>query len=272
MSDFKEKIHEIIFEADTKEGKLFDVVLLILILLSISVVMLESVADINKLYGDYFFRLEWILTILFTIEFVLRLLSVKKPLNYIFSFYGIVDLLAILPAYLVFFTENADGLIIIRTLRLLRVYRIFKLGHFIGEGNQLLKALKSSMAKITVFIGAVLVLVIVLGTLMYIIEGTVPDTQFTSIPKSIYWAIVTLTTVGYGDIAPTSTLGQIVASLIMIFGYGIIAVPTGIVTSEFVLNNKSTNTQSCRDCGFSKHADDALFCKRCGSDLKTERK
>ena len=267
MSDFKEKIHEIIFEADTKEGKLFDVVLLILILLSISVVMLESVADINKLYGDYFFRLEWILTILFTIEFVLRLLSVKKPLNYIFSFYGIVDLLAILPAYLVFFTENADGLIIIRTLRLLRVYRIFKLGHFIGEGNQLLKALKSSMAKITVFIGAVLVLVIVLGTLMYIIEGTVPDTQFTSIPKSIYWAIVTLTTVGYGDIAPGTPFGQFIASVIMILGYAIIAIPTGIVSSEIAKNEIDLNTQSCPHCATEGHDDNAIFCYHCGNKL-----
>ena len=268
MSKLKERIHEIVFEADTKEGKVFDVILLILICLSILVVLLESVQEIGIAYANLFFYLEWTLTLLFTIEFFIRLWSVKRSFAYIFSFYGIVDLLSLLPAYLgLFITSGASGFIVIRMLRLLRVFRVFKLARFIGEGNQLLIALKASKAKITVFVGAVLVLVTILGTIMYIIEGGEPETGFTSIPKSIYWAIVTLTTVGYGDIAPQTTIGQSIAAIIMILGYGIIAVPTGIVTSELTLTEKKLNTQSCRNCGHEDHDNNALFCNRCANKL-----
>lgn len=267
MSKLKHRVHEIIFEADTKEGKFFDVVLLILIGLSILTVILESVNDIQIHYGHTFIVLEWIFTLLFTIEFIARLWSVKRSFAYIFSFYGIVDILSLLPTYIgLFHPAGSAGFVVIRMLRLLRVFRIFKLARFIGEGNQLIRAMKASKAKIIVFVGVVMVLVTILGTVMYIIEGGMENTGFTSIPRSIYWAIVTLTTVGYGDIAPQTILGQTIASIIMILGYGIIAVPTGIVTSELTLL-ETPNTQSCRHCGQDKHKHDAIYCHECGNQL-----
>lgn len=260
------KLHEIIFEADTKAGKWFDILLLWAILLSVAAVMLESVESINQAYGEELRIIEWSFTFLFTIEYIARILTVGKPLKYIFSFYGIIDLVSIIPTYLGLFVSGSHTLSIIRSIRLLRVFRILKLVQFISEANILIKALKASRAKIVVFLFAVLSLTFILGTVMYLIES--PEAGFTSIPRSIYWAIVTLTTVGYGDIAPQTVLGQTLASLIMIIGYAIIAVPTGIVGAEIAKTKPSTNTQSCPQCSLEGHADDAKHCKHCGSRLQ----
>ena len=266
---WKNKLHEIIYEADTPSGKLFDVVLLIFILLSIVLVMLESVDYIGNKYYGILNILEWIITILFTFEYIARIICVKKPKAYIFSFYGIIDFLSTIPKYLSLFFVGTHSLVAIRALRLLRVFRILKLTRYIGESTNFGMALKRSRVKVAVFLSFVLVLCIILGTVMYLIEGD-KDSGFSSIPRSVYWAIVTLTTVGYGDIAPVSALGQSIASLIMILGYGIIAIPTGIVTSEMTKserNNIPKNTQSCTNCMESYHTDDAQFCHKCGHPL-----
>lgn len=268
-SSWRRKLHEIIYEADTRAGKLFDVVLLFVILLSIVLVMLESVEDIGTTYYVWLDTLEWIITILFTLEYIARMVCVKRPTAYIFSFYGIVDLLSTIPKYLSIFLVGTHSLIAIRALRLLRVFRILKLTRFISESTNFGRALKRSRVKIAVFLSFVLVLCVILGTIMYLVEGD-KDSGFTSIPRSVYWAIVTLTTVGYGDIAPTSALGQFIASLIMILGYGIIAIPTGIVTSEMTKKERNKipkNTQSCPNCMESYHADNAHFCHKCGQEL-----
>ncbi len=269
MQPWQEKIHEVVYEADTPAGRLFDITLLWAILISILVVMLESVNSIKAVYGTELELLEWTFTILFSIEYILRIISIQKPFKYILSFYGIVDLLSILPTFLSLFIAGSHSLIVIRSLRLLRVFRILKLAHFIGEANSLLKALKASKAKIIVFLFTVLSLTFILGTAMYLIEGRIPDSGFTSIPRSIYWAIVTLTTVGYGDIAPQTVLGQFIASLIMIIGYAVIAVPTGIVSAEIVKKDDSTkvSTQACRSCAKEGHDADATHCKYCGEIL-----
>jgi len=266
---WKNKLHEIIYEADTPSGKLFDVVLLIFILFSIVLVMLESVDYIGNKYYGILNILEWIITILFTFEYIARIICVKKPKAYIFSFYGIIDFLSTIPKYLSLFFVGTHSLVAIRALRLLRVFRILKLTRYIGESTNFGRALKRSRVKVAVFLSFVLVLCIILGTVMYLIEGD-KDSGFSSIPRSVYWAIVTLTTVGYGDIAPVSALGQSIASLIMILGYGIIAIPTGIVTSEMTKserNNIPKNTQSCTNCMESYHTDDAQFCHKCGHPL-----
>ena len=266
---WKNKLHEIIYEADTPSGKLFDVVLLIFILLSIVLVMLESVDYIGNKYYGILNILEWIITILFTFEYIARIVCVKKPKAYIFSFYGIIDFLSTIPKYLSLFFVGTHSLVAIRALRLLRVFRILKLTRYIGESTNFGRALKRSRVKVAVFLSFVLVLCIILGTVMYLIEGD-KDSGFSSIPRSVYWAIVTLTTVGYGDIAPVSALGQSIASLIMILGYGIIAIPTGIVTSEMTKserNNIPKNTQSCTNCMESYHTDDAQFCHKFGYPL-----
>lgn len=265
LRPWQQKLHEIIFEADTRAGKWFDIILLGLILLSIATVMLESVNSISTLYGEELRLVEWILTILFTLEYFARIISIGKPLKYIFSFYGIIDFISIIPTYFGIFISGTHTLSIIRSIRLLRVFRILKLAQFIGEANILIKALKASRAKIVVFLFAVLSLTFILGTLMYLIES--PESGFTSIPRSIYWAIVTLTTVGYGDITPTTVLGQTLASFIMIIGYAIIAVPTGIVGAELSKADKNTNTQACKNCSEEGHDDDAVHCKFCGSSL-----
>ena len=268
-SSWRRKLHEIIYEADTRAGKLFDVVLLFVILLSIVLVMLESVEDIGTTYYVWLDTLEWIITILFTLEYIARMVCVKRPTAYIFSFYGIVDLLSTIPKYLSIFLVGTHSLIAIRALRLLRVFRILKLTRFISESTNFGRALKRSRVKIAVFLSFVLVLCVILGTIMYLVEGD-KDSGFTSIPRSVYWAVVTLTTVGYGDIAPTSALGQFIASLIMILGYGIIAIPTGIVTSEMTKKERNKipkNTQSCPNCMESYHADNAHFCHKCGQEL-----
>ena len=269
LKNWKLKVHEVIYEADTPAGKLFDVILLFVILLSILLVMLESVESIGSKYSHILDISEWVITILFTIEYLARIISVKNPKTYIFSFYGIIDLLSTIPKYISLFILGTHSLVAIRALRLLRVFRILKLSRFIGESANFGKALKRSRAKISVFISFVVVLCIILGTVMYLIESK-EGSGFTSIPRSVYWAIVTLTTVGYGDIAPITALGQFIASLIMILGYGIIAIPTGIVTSEMTKSEKETipnNTQNCSKCNEAYHIDDAEFCHKCGHKL-----
>jgi voltage-gated potassium channel len=263
----RKRLYEIIYEADTPAGKWFDIGLLILILISVIVVMLESVASLHQAYGYYFNIIEWIVTILFTIEYLLRIWTINKPKAYIFSFYGIIDFLSTIPKYLSFFFAGANILIALRALRLLRVFRILKLSPFVGESQHLMRALKASRAKILVFLSAVLILTIILGTVMYLIEYN-HDSGFDNIPKSMYWAIVTLTTVGYGDIAPVTPLGQFVASIIMILGYGILAVPTGIVSAEYSQHKRvSKNTQACPYCHTTIHEDNAKYCYNCGKPL-----
>lgn len=271
-TSWRSKIHQIIYEADTPAGKFFDIALLVVILFSIVLVMLESIEAIHNQHRSLLNVLEWSITILFTVEYLMRIIAVKKPLNYILSFYGIVDLLSTIPKYLSLFIFGTSSLIAIRGLRLLRVFRILKLTRYIGESTHFLSALKRSRVKITVFLSFVMILCIILGTVMYLIEVD-KESGFSSIPKSVYWAIVTLTTVGYGDIAPVSNLGQFVASLIMILGYGIIAVPTGIVTAEFTkIDTKgvNTNTQVCQNCNESNHKDGASFCHKCGYKISDE--
>ncbi len=270
-SKWKDKLHEIIYEADTPVGKWFDIILFILIIVSVILVMLESVKDIDANYHKVLLTWEWIITIFFSIEYIARIISIKKPFKYIFSFYGIIDFISTIPLYLSYFFIGSQVLLAVRALRLLRVFRILKLVQFLGEASQLTRALKASRTKIAVFIYAVLILSVIMGTIMYLVEDDAAG--FTSIPRSIYWAIVTLTTVGYGDIAPQTPLGQLIATIVMILGYGIIAVPTGIVTSEFTKQGKiedkkvHLNTQSCLSCSSEGHRDDATHCFNCGSKL-----
>lgn len=260
----QEKLYDIIFEADTKPGKLFDIFLLIFIIISIIAVMLESVSSIYDKYGQLLVVIEWIITAIFTIEYILRIWIVNKSWNYIFSFFGIIDLLSILPAFLGLIFIGTHGLMIFRVLRLLRIFRVFKLTRYINAGSIIIEALKESRAKISVFLFGVLTIVTILGTIMYMIEGE--ENGFVSIPKSIYWAIVTMTTVGYGDITPLTTLGQFLASFMMILGYAVIAVPTGIITVEMVKKGNHT-TQVCPNCIKEGHDKDAEFCKFCGTQL-----
>jgi len=261
----RQKLHTVIYEADTRAGKLFDIILLCIILISIVAVMLESVASIKIVYGHELAVIEWVITILFTLEYIARVVSVREPLRYIFSFYGFVDLLATIPKYVGLLFPGSGFLIAVRAVRLLRVFRILKLTHFVGASNQLLAALRKSQVKIAVFLFSVIVLCIIMGTLMYMIEG--PESGFTSIPTSIYWTIVTLTTVGFGDITPITPLGQLMSMVIMIMGYGIIAVPTGLVTAQFMAEKPHLNTQACPNCGANQHRDDAKFCYNCGAGL-----
>ena len=250
VKNWRDKLHEIIYEADTPVGRTFDFILLIAILASILFVMLESVEYIDSRYHGFLNIAEWVITVLFTIEYIARIIAVKRPSKYIFSFYGIIDLLSTIPKYLSLFFVGSQSLVALRALRLLRVFRILKLARYIGESTNFVRALKMSRAKIMVFLSFVLILCIILGTIMYLVEGE-RDSGFTSIPRSVYWAIVTLTTVGYGDIAPATAVGQFIASIIMILGYSIIAIPTGIVSAEMSRSQRKkihTNTQSCSHC------------------------
>jgi voltage-gated potassium channel len=266
MSALRQRLYTIIFEHHTPGGKAFDVALIAIILLSVLTVMLDSVASLAARYGMILLVLEWIFTVLFTIEYALRLYCAKQPGRYAFSFFGIVDLLSILPTYFSLLIPSSRFLITIRILRVLRVFRILKLVTYVGEANILGRALKASRYKIAVFIFTVLAIVVVVGAIIYLIEGE--KAGFTSIPRSIYWAIVTLTTVGYGDIAPQTPLGQALAAFVMILGYGIIAVPTGIVTVELGRASHSRRKQRlCGGCGRRDHAADARFCKYCGAAL-----
>ncbi|MDQ7091612.1 MAG: ion transporter [Methylococcales bacterium] len=268
LSAWRESLNDIIFGAETRLGKGFDIILIIMIILSIFMVMLDSVESIQRRYYKIFYISEWFFTLLFTIEYLARLICVRKPWLYVRSFFGLVDLLSILPTYIGLLIPGVKYMLVLRALRLLRIFRILKLSEYMQEAHILMDALTSSFRKIAVFLYVVLTLVVVFGSLMYVVEGS--HAGFTSIPKSIYWAIVTLTTVGYGDIAPQSTLGQIIASAIMIMGYGIIAVPTGVYSAELFKHyqaDKITN-DACPDCGATGHDFDAQFCKYCGHPLE----
>jgi len=263
---WRHRLHEIIFEADTPAGKAFDVILLWAILLSVTAVLLESVASIRQVHGVQLRLAEWTFTVLFSLEYLLRLATVGRPARYAFSLFGVIDLLAIVPTYLSLVLPGAQSLLVIRALRLLRVFRVLKLAHFLGEARQLRSALTASVRKVTVFLFTVLTLVVIIGSTMYLMEG--PKNGFTSIPTSIYWAIVTMTTVGYGDIAPQTVLGKMLASAVMIIGYAIIAVPTGIVSVELAQAKRvEMNTQVCTQCAREGHDTDAHHCKYCGAAL-----
>ena len=261
----REKLSEIIFGHHTVEGKAFDVVLLWAILLSVAAVMAESVGWIREKYGGILTILEWTFTALFSIEYLLRIYISKKPLKYIFSFYGIIDLLSTIPTYLGLFFAGPQYLLTIRTFRLLRVFRILKLTRYLGESRSLGAAIIASRAKIVIFLGAILSIAIIVGTIMYIIEGSQPNSGFTSIPRSIYWAVVTITTVGYGDIAPQTAIGQFLSAILMLLGYAVIAVPTGIVSSEMV--KQTPAEKGCSRCGNADNDSDARYCKICGEKI-----
>ena len=266
LSGWRERLHVVIFEADTPAGKRFDVALLWAILLSVAAVLAESVESVRTTWGEELRVAEFVFTALFTLEYILRLLAVRRPLKYAWSFYGWVDLLSILPTFVEVLVPGAASLRIVRMLRLLRVFRVLKLVGFLQEAQTLRTALYASRRKIVVFLSAVLVLVTLLGTVVYMVEDH--EAVFTSIPRSIYWAIVTVTTVGYGDIAPQTIPGQILASLMMILGYAILAVPTGIVGAELARSSfASSSTQACPSCGKEGHDEDAVHCKHCGAPL-----
>ena len=265
----RDLIYEIIFEADTPAGKVFDIALLIAIVLSVIVVMLETTHNFASRYGDLLHLIEWVLTIFFTIEYILRLYVVTKPVKYATSFYGVVDLLAIVPTYLSIFFVGAQSLLVIRVLRLMRVFRVFKLMNYLHQGRIIVEALRASAPKVAVFILFVILLVTICGSVMYLVEGG-SNPEFDSIPRAVYWAIVTLTTVGYGDISPHTSLGQFIAAFVMILGYSVIAVPTGIVSAEFIgmSGSKDIATEACRGCGAEGHSLSADYCFRCGEKLQ----
>ncbi len=269
MNKFKQKIHDIIYEADTPAGQFFDIALIAIIILSVILVALETVVTIHDKYQGVLNVAEWLITLLFTIEYGLRIYSVNNPKKYIFSFYGIIDLLATIPKYLslIFVGAGVETLMAIRALRILRIFRVLHISRYIGETNFLVRALLLSRAKIVIFLLFVLIMCILFGTLMYLVEG--PESGFNNIPTSIYWCIVTITTVGYGDIAPITMFGQFVASILMMLGYGLIAVPTGIISAEMAQKRKNVdvNTIVCSECLSTKHKDGAIFCGQCGSSL-----
>ena len=266
MTFDKDTVRIIIFEADTRAGKAFDVGLIVCILISVIAVMLDSVVAIHARYTDWLYRVEWFFTILFTIEYALRLWCIENTARYARSFFGIVDLLGIIPTYLSLLFAGTQYLLVIRVLRVLRVFRVLRMVRFVGEAELLTQALHASRRKIIVFISSVAALVVVFGSLMYLIEGEANG--FTSIPRSIYWAVITMTTVGYGDITPQTPLGQAFASLVMIMGYGIIAVPTGIVTLELSeAARRASNTRTCPVCAEEGHVPEAVYCYRCGGHL-----
>jgi len=270
FSTFREKIHVIVYGSSTMAGRVFDLILLGLILLSVLIVTMETVHDFDQKYHAYLVFLEWIITILFTIEYLLRIISIDKPLKYVLSFYGIIDLIAILPIYLTFLFTGTSVLTIVKVFRLLRLFKILNHPKFSAQSLNLGRAILASKEKIIVFLYFVLISTIIIGAIMYVVEGK--GSGFTSIPVSIYWAIVTLTTLGYGDISPITPLGQLIASLVMILGYGIIAVPTGIVTAEIVKTNDKKKNSSiknpCKNCGTEYHRENAKFCDHCGSRLE----
>lgn len=264
---WRDALYEVVFESDTTPGRIFDLTLLWSILISVSVVLLDSIESVRIRHGNLFYSIEWFFTIIFSIEYTLRLISVKRPLKYALSFLGIIDLLAIIPTYFSLIFPGSQYLLVIRVLRLLRVFRVLKLTHFLFEASILRNALKASRNKIIVFLSTVLTIVVIIGSMMYVVEG--PQYGFTNIPTSIYWAIVTMTTVGYGDISPHTAPGKFIASVIMIIGYAIIAVPTGIVTVELseAAKKKEVTTQVCPNCLSSGHDKDAVYCKYCGHAL-----
>lgn len=262
----RDQIYEIIFESDTPAGKNFDVALFVFIIISIIVVLFESVESYRINHQNTFRMIEWGLTFIFLIEYLLRLYAVRRPLNYALSFYGVIDLLAILPSFLAFFISAGQSLIVIRALRLLRVFRIFKLGSFMAQGNVIMESINQSKGKIAVFLYFIVILVLIIGSFMYVLEGD-RNEAFDSIPTSIYWAIVTLTTVGYGDITPVTNIGKFMSAVVMILGYAVIAVPTGIVSASMINQSRKVNGQACPHCSKEGHDNDARFCKFCGGEL-----
>lgn len=263
LERLRHRVHTVIYEADSPAGKLFDLILLALIVISVAAVMLESVSSIHLQYGSQLVIIEWVITIFFTIEYIGRLIALKKPIRYVLSLYGLIDLLSLLPAYIDLLFPGLHFLVALRAFRLLRIFRILKLVHFVGAGNRLLVALRQSRTKIFVFLFTVMVMCVILGTVMYLVEGG--NNGFSSIPKSVYWTIVTLTTVGFGDITPQTALGQFISVIIMILGYGIIAVPTGLITAQIISSDRTPeNTQMCVNCGADHHPDKAEYCYQCG--------
>jgi len=266
MSKLRQNIKTIIFGTDTRAGKLFDEILIVAIILSIVTVLLDSVSDYSQQYGQILYSAEWVFTIMFTLEYFLRIYCIRLPSSYVFSFYGVVDLLSVIPTYISVLFPGSQALSVIRILRVLRIFRVLKLFQYMGEANHLAKALKSSKRKIFIFLFVVMNIVIVLGSVMYLIEGEAAG--YTSIPKSIYWAIVTLTTVGYGDIAPLTPIGQSISALIMLIGYSIIAVPTGIVTTELTFSKvDSENKTVCAVCDKDDLIKESLYCRHCGAKI-----
>ena len=263
-STMKERIHEVIFEADTASGKYFDIALLFSIVVSVLAVSLESVEAIDKVYHSQLVMIEWFFTILFSIEYILRLYSTEHSVKYSTSFFGIVDLLAILPTYISIFVPGAQSLLVIRGLRLLRIFRVFKLSRYLGEANLLSEAIIQSRTRIVVFLSTITVLSFITGAGMYLVEG--PKHGFTSIPQSVYWAITTLTSTGYGDTVPITPIGKLLAVFIMIMGYSLIIVPTGIISTE-MMKLGDISTQACKNCSKEGHDFNAKFCKHCGSEL-----
>jgi len=273
LNKTRQKIHDVIYEADTPAGKAFDISLIILIIISVILVALETVGWINDKYSNIFNIAEWVITILFTIEYILRIISIHHPKKYIFSFYGIIDLLATIPKYvsLIFVGAHIETIMAIRALRILRIFRVLRISRYIGESTFLVRSLLVSRAKIIIFLLFVLIMCILFGTIMYLIEG--PEAGFDNIPESIYWCISTISTVGYGDIVPLTGMGKFIASLLMILGYGIIAVPTGIVTSEMTRSEEKlipNNTQACSNCNETYHQDGAEYCHKCGHKIGDE--
>jgi voltage-gated potassium channel len=264
--NFRARLHEIIFEADTPAGKRFDLILLATIAASVSIVILETIPNLHDRYFDLFYAAEWFFTIVFTIEYLLRLYVVRSPLKYAKSTLGLVDLISILPTYLSMFFVGSQALLVVRILRLLRIFRVLRMGRLIWAGHIISRALQASRHKLAVFVFFVCQLVVVIGALMYFVENPV-NPGFASIPQSMYWAVVTITTVGFGDVTPITPLGKFLAVLVMLIGYAIIAVPTGIVSAELVANSKQNNSQVCRHCSEDSHDDDAKFCKHCGWSL-----
>ncbi|MES2523144.1 MAG: ion transporter [Gemmatimonadota bacterium] len=264
-SPLRERIHDLLFQHDDPAERAVDAGLIVAILLSVAIVMLDSVQSIEARFGPQLRVAEWTLTVIFSIEYVLRLWSSRSARQYAFGFYGIIDLLAVVPSYLAIVFPAGRFLIALRILRVLRVFRLLKLAEYVTQASVLMSALRASKYKITVFVATVLTIVVVVGSLMYLVEG--PASGFTSIPMGVYWAIVTLTTVGYGDVAPVTPLGRLLASVVMIMGYGIIAVPTGIVTLELNRASQTTTRRPCRGCGVDQHDADARFCRYCGASL-----
>ncbi len=266
--NWRDRLFKIIYHADTPAGKLFDVLLIVFIIASVLVIILDSVDWLHDRYGHLFYALEWFFTLTFTAEYILRLISIRRPLRYMFSFFGIIDLLSILPTYLGLFIDGAHNLLVIRILRILRIFRVLKLVRYTQQAQLLMTAVAGSRHKIAVFFFFISTVLVIFGSLMYVVEG--PEHGFSNIPAGIYWAIVTLTTVGYGDIAPQTVPGRVIASLIMLTGYSIIAVPTGIFTSELnraVKKRKKRDARTCPTCSLTGHEHDAVYCRQCGELL-----
>lgn len=268
--NLKKEIHKIIFENRTKAGKVFDVLLIIAILLSTLLVLLDSIPSFHQKHGDPLILFEWVFTVLFTIEYGARIYSANRPWKYVFSLLGFIDLVSILPMYISTFVPGAQSLLVVRILRIMRIFRIFRLRHFLSEMNFLQQAIKHSTRKISIFLLSVISIVVILGSLLYLVENGAENAHgFNSIPDSIYWAIVTITTVGYGDIVPVTFGGKFIASCIMLMGYGILAVPTGIFTLEMAMAVKDQDRKNkpCSDCGKKSHDKEAEYCSRCGTKL-----